>query len=132
MSDTSTTTVKNLDVMDKAIIKQHYREKFLSDFIWYERGKYTIQEYRDIIKRNIDELCDEIQGYDTPITTTKPRVELYCPFCGYLVVIQEKEIQHNHVGNSWDVTAKCWHCKKYLPSIFIYNSSQPSKIKEEN
>ena len=57
--------MKELDVMDKAIIKQHYREKFLSDFVWYERGKYTMVEYTDIIKRNINELCDEIQGYDT-------------------------------------------------------------------
>jgi len=57
--------MKKLDVMDRAIIKGHYHEKFVSDFIWYERGKYTIQEYVDIMKRNIDELCDEIQGYDS-------------------------------------------------------------------
>ena len=69
MSNSSGQKVKKLDVMDKAIIKNWYKEKILSDFIDVERNKIKYTDFIERLKTNITNLCDEIQGYDTSSTT---------------------------------------------------------------
>ena len=55
--------MKKPDVMDKAIIRNDYKEKILSDFIDVERGKIKYTDFIERLKRNLENLCDEIQGY---------------------------------------------------------------------
>ena len=50
--------------MDKAIIKNWYKEKILSDFIDVERNKIKYTDFVERLKENINNLCDEVQGYN--------------------------------------------------------------------
>ena len=51
------------DIMDKAVLRNWYKEKILSDFIDVERGKIKYTEFVERLKRNLENLCDEIQGF---------------------------------------------------------------------
>jgi len=56
---------RKLDIMEKTIIKNWYKEKILSDFIDVERNKIKYTEFIKRLKENITNLCDEIQGYNS-------------------------------------------------------------------
>jgi len=54
--------MKKPDIIDKAILRNWYKEKILSDFIDVERGKIKYTDFVERLKRNLENLCDEIQG----------------------------------------------------------------------
>ena len=63
--DTLEQSKRKLDIMEKTIIKNWYKEKILSDFIDVERNKIKYTEFIKRLKENITNLCDEIQGYNS-------------------------------------------------------------------